>query len=245
MDRQIAACNEAQEQENAHLRDISECKRMEDLLRALIARQEKDWEAERKRIAWEVHEELGQLLTALQINFSLLHKRLDRDGASSPAQFESMTALLDRSIRVVRTVATDLRPNVLDLGIASAIEWLADEFTKYAAIPCELHLGEEIHMSEVYTTAVFRLAEELLDNVARHADADSVVITLEGREHSCFLEVRDDGRGFDLDMPMEKTLGLLRLKERVNALNGELLISSVPGQGTVTTMSIPIPISRA
>jgi signal transduction histidine kinase len=142
---------------------------------------------------------------------------------------------------VVRDVASELRPYVLDLGIDSALEWLTEKFIEQSGIPSELNLAaQELVMDDEYATAIFRIVQEALDNVARHADATSVAIALECRGGEYFLEVRDDGRGFDLDTPKEKTLGLLGIQERVGRLGGTMAISSAPGKGTVLGVRMPV-----
>lgn len=228
-------------------RDITRLKEVErelvqsrDLLRTLMAHQEKNREEERKRAAWEVHEELGQNLMALRMNVSMLDALVDRDSVPIQAQFQATRDLTDRSIEVARTVATTLRPKVLDLGIVAALEWLADEFIKQNAMVCELHLDEvRLSMSEECVMVIFRIAEEALDNVVRHAEAARVEITLERRERDYFLGVFDDGKGFDPDTLRKKSSGLLRVQERALALGGEATIISAPGTGTALKVRIP------
>ena len=211
------------------------------LLQTLAARQEQDREQERKRIAWEVHEELGQMMMALRINFGLLNDGIGGNTMSQRAQLALLTDLLDRSISMVREVATGLRPSVLDLGIDSALEWLTEKFIEQSGIPSRFHLaGQELVMDDEYVTTMFRIVQEALDNISRHAQARSVEIALERRGGDYFLEVRDDGQGFDPDTPKEKSLGLLGIQERVRRLGGTMAISSAPGKGTVLGVRMPV-----
>lgn len=211
------------------------------MLQTLAAREEKAREQERKRVAWDMHEELGQNLVALRINFQLLNDRLGNDAAWLQEQLESSKELLDRSIRVVRDVAAALRPSVLDLGIDVALEWLAEKFMEKNGIQTKLRLGEQgIVLNDEHATAIFRIVQEALDNVSRHAQATAVEIALERRGIEYLLEVRDDGRGFDLDTPKEKTLGLVGIQERARRLHGEVAIFSAPGAGTVIEVRIPV-----
>ncbi len=216
-------------------------RRSRALLQTLAAREEKAREQERKRVAWDMHEELGQNLVALRINFQLLNDRLGNDAAWLQERLESSKELLDCSIRVVRDVAAALRPSVLDLGIDVALEWLAEKFMEKNGIQTKLRLGEQgIVLNDEYATAIFRIVQEALDNVSRHAQATAVEIALERREIEYLLEVRDDGKGFDLDTPKEKTLGLVGIQERARRLHGKVAIFSAPGAGTVIEVRIPV-----
>jgi signal transduction histidine kinase len=226
--------------EEALLARGQELKQSRDVLRLLMTQQEKEREQERKRIAWEVHEELGQNLMALRMNLSMLHARLEQDSAPMQEQFRSTKDLLDRSIRVARTVTTSLRPKVLDLGIVSALEWLVEEFVKQTDIACELrHEVAEAALNEDFVVAIFRFAEEALDNVARHADARWVEVSLERCEGNYLLCVRDDGKGFDTDPREHRSIGLLSMQERARALGGETTITSTQGKGTEIAVRIP------
>lgn len=209
------------------------------LLRTLVARQEKDREAERKRIAWEVHEELGQLLTVLR--FDLLLMRGEPDDNDTPLQRQSQSAihLLDRAFQIVRGLTSSLRPGVLDLGLDSALEWLAREFTRHTAIPCALHCRQAVLLNEEQVTMLFRIAQEALDNIARHAEAKSVDIVIDRRGDDYVLIVRDDGKGFDRDMPREGKFGLLLIHERARTVDGDVDIHSMPGRGTSLEVRIP------
>jgi signal transduction histidine kinase len=201
----------------------------------LVVRQEQDREAERKRVAWEVHEELGQLLAALR--FELLRMPVSVRTSSVPAH--SALQILDHAFRIVRGLTASLRPRVLDFGIDAALEWLADEFTRHTAIPCSLRCLSPAPLDEEQVIVLFRAAQEALDNVARHAAARSVEIVVERRGTEHVLTVKDDGKGFDADQPTEGKLGLLLIQERARAVHGEVSVTSVRGQGATLEVRIP------
>ena len=215
--------------------------RSRDLLQNLAARQDSEREQERKRIAWEVHEELGQTLMALRINMQLLEQRVGADAGSLHAHLAAPLEMLERAIRVVREVATALRPSVLDLGIDSALEWLAEKFSDANGTPVELKVEPpDLSIDDQYATAIFRIAQEALGNVAQHAQASSVHILLTRQDGDVVLEVRDNGKGFDPDTPKEQSLGLLGIQQRVQRFGGSLAVLSAPGAGTVITVRMPI-----
>ena len=244
-----------------HLKEAEgELRQSRDTLRTLMAHQEKNREAERKRTAWEVHEDLGQNLMALRMNLSMLEALADRRSGPMQTRLRLTQELTDRSIEIVRAVTTTLHPAVLDLGIVAALEWLAAEFIKQTGMVCELHLdGSDISMSEECVMAIFRIAEEALDNVTWHAEASRVEMTLERREHDYYLCITDDGTGFDLNATKEQCPGarersqalnghcgdcaqcyLLGVQERALALGGEATITSAPGAGTALKVRIPV-----
>jgi len=230
--------------------DISSRKAMEQeliesrtRLRELAAYRDAVREEERKRIALEIHDELGQLLTALKMDISLLrmqHESDDRIGRKTA----EMRELIERTIGVVRQVATNLRPAALNLGIVPALEWLVEEFGQRTGIAYELnHSGGEIVLDDQHSTAVFRIVQESLTNVMRHASAACVSVSLKHQEEALLLEIRDDGRGFDLEAAKRgPSFGLLGIRERALVLGGTLTIDT--GEGCGTTLTIRIPCTR-
>lgn len=211
------------------------------LLRELAARNETILEDERKRIAREVHDELGQLLTVLRMDISLQRIQFSH---SDPALFnatQDMLKLTDRIINEVRNVATNLRPPALDAGILPALAWLCDEFNRHSTQACTLLIADgSIKLNEASTLALFRIVQESLTNVLRYAEAHSVEITI-GREGDHIVTtVSDDGKGFDPSaITPKKSFGLLGMHERALATGGEVEISSAPVQGTVITIRMP------
>jgi len=228
--------------------DITERKRAEkalrehqELLRELSAHHDSVREEERARIAREIHDEMGQALTALRMDLSVI----GLSGKTAPRvarQIRELKGRVDGIIQLVRDVATALRPAALDLGILPGIEWLVDEFQKRNGIHCRVNVaGGEIALAEDRSIVLFRILQESLTNISRHAGARNVEISLERNATHVRLDVLDDGRGFELAAAQKKkTFGLLGIRERVIMLHGELSITSAPGEGTRVSVSIPI-----
>ncbi len=234
-------------------RDITAIKmaerRLEDSnaqLRDLTRRRETAREEERKRIAREIHDELGQHLTALRMGISVLRLEFGADNPLLVERIGTLMTLADRSIQVVRGVASSLRPAVLDMGLASALEWLVDDFSRHSGIPCRLELPEDkIPLDDERATALFRIVQESLTNVARHAKAGRVDIVLAEHGPDYLLEVRDDGRGFEPGQSWRNAFGLLGMRERGTMLGGELTLDSAPGKGTRISVRVPVAAAGA
>ena len=210
-------------------------------LRELGAHRESVREDERKRIARELHDELGQSLTALRMSTALLRVRFGAQLPELNAHVHGMTELVDRTIGVVRNVATSLRPAVLDMGIGPALEWLAEEFRRHGAAACRVTLDMRRQaLSEPQAVTVFRIVQESLTNVARHAGATGVEVALRCRGRVCTLEVSDDGCGFDPAATRARSFGLLGIRERVLTLGGQLQVDSTQGGGTRLAVSFPL-----
>jgi PAS domain S-box-containing protein len=213
-----------------------------NMLRELSAHLEGVREEERKRIAREIHDELGQTLTALRMDVSLARLGFGESSPQLMARLQSMTQLVDRTIKTARHVTSSLRPGALDLGIVAALEWLVEEFIEYASIPCELVLGDgDIELNEFTATAVFRIIQESLTNIARHAGASQVeIIVTRSSDQLCF-EVRDNGKGFDPGaVATRKSFGLVGIRERVAMMEGDFALDSKPGQGTRIRVCVPV-----
>lgn len=232
------------------LQDITERKQTElalvesrQLLRELSRHQKTLLEEERKHIAREIHDELGQRLTALKMDISLLRLRFGKDPLLLE-KLEEMRVLAEGTISVVRHVASDLRPSALDLGLVPAIEWLAQDLESRSDICCRLDLGsEEISMSDAQATVVFRVVQESLTNVARHANASEVVIVLSNVNGQLLLKVQDDGCGFEPNSVIQsRGFGLFGMRERTIGLGGKLQIESAPTRGTTVSIEFPFPI---
>lgn len=211
-------------------------------LRTLASHQEQLLELERKHIAREVHDELGQLLTALKMDVSLVRLRFS-DNAALMEKTEDMRVLVERTIGVVRQVASNLRPAALDFGLVPALEWLSEDFSRHwLATNCQLETdGLEIVLSDTQSTAVFRVVQESLTNVARHAQASEVVISLQADHCLLKVVVADNGRGFDMSaIGKSSGFGLFGMRERMLALDGTLNIVSAPDLGTTVTIELPL-----
>jgi PAS domain S-box-containing protein len=212
-------------------------------LRNLSAYLQKAREEERTRISHEVHDELGQALTALKIDLSFLKKGLPRDQQAAVEKVVSMSDLVDATIQSVKRISTDLRPGMLDhLGITAAVEWQAEEFAKRTGIPCTIASEpEEISLDRDRTTTVFRIFQETLTNVARHAKATQVAVLMRAGADGLTLEVRDNGKGITESQVSDPgSLGLLGIRERVNDWGGSLTISGSRDTGTTVAVRIPL-----
>ncbi|MBS0352869.1 MAG: PAS domain S-box protein [Proteobacteria bacterium] len=214
-------------------------------LRELSHHQKTLLEQERKHIAREIHDELGQRLTALKMDISLLRIGFGHN----PELFrmaERMRELAEGTIDVVRQIASNLRPAALDLGLVPAIEWLLDDLQRRSEICCRLYVGDdELTMDEARATVVFRLVQESLTNIARHARARHVEVSLKRENERLRLNVSDDGCGFDPQAADKlRSFGLLGMRERVLALEGTLVLDSSPGRGTTVSIELPLVAGR-
>lgn len=229
------------------IREVSEEKRAEDTLRAsneqirqFSARLEAVREEERTRLAREIHDELGQALTGLRLDLSWLKSKTPRGVARR--KLAEMVEHVDEVIQTVRRIASELRPAVLDdLGLVPAIEWQIAEFQKRTRIDCKFRSRVRVELAKELSTAVFRIVQEALTNVMRHANASVVRVRLEADQAELKLFISDNGRGFSEIHPNGKTsLGLLGMKERVSRFGGEIKIQSKPGQGTRLAIVLPL-----
>lgn len=211
-------------------------------IREFAAHVERMREEDRKYIAREIHDELGQLLAALRLELSLLKSAEDNGSERVEIIRRNMSELVDNADQSVRNVAEHLRPASLGLGIISALKKLTDEFRKHSGVSCMLRLMEEpVDLDEDQTVTIFRIVQESLTNVTRHAEASCVEITLSQRAGDLIVEVRDDGKGFDpVDTARRKSFGLLGMRERAAVLGGSIDISSVCREGTVISVHLPM-----
>lgn len=219
-----------------------ELKEHQQMLRELAAQDVALREAELKHVAREVHDELGQLLTVLRMEVSLLRIQSDKSDTASTKKIEVLLALVDKVIQGVRNVAANLRPAALDMGVVTAIEWLCDNFPERATTACTLRVeNDPVGLDDARTAAIYRIVQESLTNVARYAGANSVEITISRHGGDVTVEVRDDGQGFDpAVVRKKKTFGLLGMRERALAVGGKVEINSAPLKGTVVSVRIPI-----
>jgi PAS domain S-box-containing protein len=229
--------------------DLSEMKRAEQELRAsseqlrnLAAHLLSVREEERARISREVHDELGQSLTAVKMDLAWLAARLPRRNGQMLKKIDSTRQLADSIIQSIRRISTELRPAVLDLGLAAAVEWQVQEFQARSGIQCKVRLLTREVVASNASTAMFRIFQETLTNVARHAKATRAEVVLQKQPDRLVLLIRDNGRGFDQSDPsLSKSLGLLGMRERAAILGGQVNIASAPGRGTTVTAWIPLP----
>ena len=217
-----------------------------DQLRALAARLQSVREEERTSIAREIHDELGQACTAIKMDLALINRKTTKSQARLRQKVDATIQLVDSMIVTLRRIASALRPRTLDdLGLMAALEWQAQEFEKRTGISCRLSLPQKtLNLDADRSTAIFRIFQESLTNVARHSQATQVTTRLEIRENQLFFEVRDNGQGFDSEeIKTRKSLGLVGMQERALLLNGELKVEGIPGTGTTLTLRIPLPPS--
>jgi PAS domain S-box-containing protein len=230
-------------------RDMTAQKQVEEALRksraelrALAARLQAAREEERTQLAREIHDELSGTLTALKMDLSLLPNRAAKDRNLFLEKLSSMSGLIDRTLARVHTIVTELRPVVLDkLGLVAAIEWQTGEFQDRSGIACETHLPtEEIPLDPEQSTAVFRILQEALTNVARHANATKVVVDLRSEAGILILAVRDNGKGIDEKaIYAHNSMGLLGMRERALSFGGTAEVTALPGGGTLVSVRIP------
>jgi PAS domain S-box-containing protein len=233
----------------AVLRDVTQRRRaeaelreMNRQLRALSASLQNVREQERKRISSELHDELGQQLTGLKLDLVWIAGRAKEGRAATTEQIDAMRQLLDTAISSVRRIAADLRPLILgDLGFGEAVTWQTAEFAKRSGLTILMDLpGAEHVRDDVRATALFRIVQESLTNISRHAAASEVQIRLAADDDHLVLTVRDDGAGISPDGPRSNGIGLLSMRERATALGGQLRIASIPGRGTTIEVTLPL-----
>jgi hypothetical protein len=230
--------------------DITELKKSEaELLqsqmelRNLYLQLQNAREEERRRISREIHDELGQSITAMQLDLAWLKKKADPVRPDLLAKLDSMGQVAESALATVRRVSTELRPGVLDaLGLSAAVEWLVRDFEKRGEIRCSLKIEpDEIEVEPNLATDVFRVLQEALTNVARHARASSLQVTLRQNEGVLELEVTDDGIGIsEGDISRPGSLGLRGIRERLLMHGGEISLRRLPGRGTCLSAAIPI-----
>jgi signal transduction histidine kinase len=216
----------------------------QDSLRELAAINETARENERKSIAREVHDELGQVMTALRMGLSLMPMQFGSHIPGLTESVDALKALVDRAIKGVRNIATVLRPEALNLGLVPAIEWLRDEFLRHNAVRCMVECeGSSDPIDEMRAMLIYRIVQESLTNISRYAKATEVRIMVSFKPSEIDVSINDDGCGFDPgEVMIKKTFGLLGMRERALTLGGDLMILSRPGRGT--TIAVKVPLKR-
>jgi PAS domain S-box-containing protein len=231
--------------------DVTELKKAEENLqksyeeiRQLATHLQNIREEERTNMAREIHDELGQQLTGLNMYISWLSKKIQPQDNEIREKFSSTLKLIEDTIISVRKISTKLRPSMLDdLGLIAAMEWQSAEFEKRSGIKTEfINLTDNLEVPSSMTTGIFRIFQESLTNVARHAEAKEIIATFELIKNSLVLSITDDGKGFILDeIGSKKTLGLFGMKERTMIMGGKYELKTKPGEGTVVLITIPLP----
>ncbi|MDI1268305.1 MAG: PAS domain S-box protein [Polaromonas sp.] len=225
------------------IRDVTEAVRARDDLTQMAGQASRVREQEKARIARELHDELAQSLAVLRMDLVQLGSALRTSHADAEQNVARMVAGVDASVAATRRIAADLRPLILDdLGLAAAIEWLGEEFTGRTGVACTVRLEGDLDLPEPYATGVFRILQEALVNVAKHARAHRVEVSGVRNATDILFAVVDDGVGFDTGGPRKPlSLGLAGLRERVHLLEGKLVVTSRQGHGTRLEVTIPAP----
>ncbi len=200
-------------------------------------------EEEKARVARELHDELAQSLSALKMDTLWVREHAAHVPDAVAARLTDMLAMIEHTVTATRRIAADLRPMMLDdLGLLPAIEWLVDGFTQRSGVACKLVLdaGLQLQLQEPYATALFRIVQESLGNVLKHAGASQVHVILDRVHGGVRLRVQDNGCGFSTAAPRKRqSLGLMGLHERAQLLGGSVTLQSVPGHGTSVEVCIP------
>jgi PAS domain S-box-containing protein len=228
-------------------RDMTECLHLTDLeqANALSAQIQTARENEQRRIARELHDDLGQQLAALKIDMTLLDAYMDASDVSGHilSETRAMQGEIDTIIASVRRIAVGLRPPLLDdLGVSAALDWLVNDHSHRYGIKVTAHIEVgDLPLSETASTAIFRIVQEALTNVARHSQASEVNIEVTHADDVCTVRIEDNGSGTMLNAPRKgKSFGLLGIRERVRQLNGTLSIDSAPGCGFRIGIQLPM-----
>jgi signal transduction histidine kinase len=215
-------------------------------LRLLAAHLQSAREDERINVAREIHDEIGTLMTAIKMDLAFLGRAINGNGAKkSPdalrEEISATTKLVDEAIQALHEIVRELRPAVLDhLGLRAAIEWQMQDFQERAKIECHFNSDlDELELDPQRSTAVFRIMQEALTNVARHAQATRVEASLRKEDDHLILEVRDNGKGIS-EAPDTDRFGILGMRERAHVFGGDVIIHGAPGQGTTVTVRIPM-----
>jgi len=239
----------------------SEMVESERTLKALSERLLVIQEQERTRIAREIHDDLGQALTALKMDVIGLMERMNDTSPSAAAIRERVLTTLDATVNSVQRIAAELRPSILDdLGLAAAIESEARSFEERTGIECEVSLPDEpswhlpgatasrqsqARVNSVVATAVFRIIQEALTNVARHSNASRVELRVRFRDQDVFVEIRDDGRGItSQEVGSTRSLGVIGIRERAELVGGTARFEGISGRGTIVSVRIPMPVEQ-
>ncbi len=214
--------------------DITELKKAQNKLRLMSTNIVSSQERERTAIARELHDELGQALTALRMDAVWLSKKMEGQQSDAALRAQEMAELIDKAIDEVRNMAVRLRPGVLDdLGLIAALEWLVDDFEKRFSIPCTFRHQDLPAINDMASTAVYRITQEALTNAARHADASHVEVNLALKGRELCLTIQDNGKGFDPEAVNEpEGLGLAGIRERASLMNASIAIHSISEQGS-------------
>jgi len=211
-------------------------------LRRLSQRLVQAQEFERAALSRELHDEVGQMMTALGIELGNLEALRHRDGDAFEKRMEDVKRLNADAMRAIRDLAMGLRPSMLDdLGLEAALQWQGREFSRHTGVPATVQVGgAPDHLTDAQQTCIYRVVQEALTNCARHAKANHVLVSLGTQQDDIVVIVKDDGIGFNPSASVRGGLGLLGIRERVEALDGRVRIASKPNNGTTIEVQIPV-----
>ena len=233
----VTACEDITERKRTH----EELERSREQLRSLALHLQNAREGERVRIARNIHDELGQILSVFKLDLLWISKRLRSDQKPISGKIEEVSGLVDNAIDSVQRISSDLRPTLLDdVGLVAGMEWQAGEFSKRTGIECNVSVEpEEIALDENMSVDIFRIFQEALTNVVRHAEATRIDVSLKVDSDKLLLEIKDNGRGIkEKEISSPGSLGLMGMRERVYSWGGELHINGVAGKGTTLIVSM-------
>jgi PAS domain S-box-containing protein len=235
--------------------DVTELKRAEEKLkatseqlRALSARLQSAREEEGTRIARELHDELGSALTSLRWGLDEIDSTLSKNATKGDAntmhrKIAALTTLVEGTVHTVRRISSELRPSILDdIGLVATLEWEIQKFERRTGITCHFDsFDRDVHLTREQSTAVFRIFQEALTNVIRHAGATTVEIRVKEKKGEFVLQIEDNGKGMtESDISGTESLGLLGMRERAHLIGGEVRITSAEGGGTAVAVHLPI-----
>jgi signal transduction histidine kinase len=232
--------------ENLHeveQQDAEKIRQSREQLRHLASHLQKVREEERTRIARELHDQFGQTLSVLKMDLAWLAKHLPGPDQSLQAKLDAMGDVIDATLQVLHRVCTELRPVILDdFGLAAAIQWQTGDFQSRTGIACSVILDTEADkLTQDESTALFRIFQETLTNVLRHAAATEIGVRLWEKENQLMLEIADNGKGIaDTEINSPKSLGLIGMRERVYGINGSIQFSGIQDKGTRVTVAVPL-----
>jgi signal transduction histidine kinase len=234
----VTALERAQEDQRKRIEQT------ENDLRRLSRRLVQAQELERKSLSRELHDQVGQTLTALGIEIGNLASAREADPGTFRTRLEEVKTLNAQAIGTIRDLAMGLRPSMLDdLGLEPALQWQGREFSRHTGVPAAVQVDGNLELTDAQRTCIYRVVQEALTNCARHAHPKNVLVSLQSRGDQVIVVVQDDGDGFDAALRAQGGLGLLGMQERVAELDGKLKISSAPNKGTTIRVELPVGVA--
>lgn len=228
--------------EKQHEEQRKQIAQAEDDMRRLSQSLVQAQEIERKSLSRELHDEVGQMLTALRMQLGNLEALKNSDPIAFSERLEEAKRVNSDAMKAIRDLAMGLRPSMLDdLGLEPALEWQGREFSRHTGVPAVVQVGVALQeLSDAHRTCIYRVVQEALTNCARHANAKNVLVSVDGSVDGVRVLVKDDGVGFESGNRAKRGLGLIGIEERVHALKGEVIIKSIPNKGTTVEVEIPV-----